>query len=273
MNMPAPPPPTQGRPESTQLRHSIREEPEEDDDDLYSDVMTSGDVTTSTTTTGDDDDPYSYAQVEMRRKKLKFVTQSAVDYDAGASDDAYTEVGADYSSVHERASNTSSNVTASPYGARPPSAAKSASAGGNMQQQQQQQRADSSHLPEYSKVIPKAERMARATSAREKSTPGRERDDDYVYLRDATSNKHTPLFSTKSMLEFATIPSLRHPRVEYTDRSHFDDIRLFLSRNRGMDEIFRDPPKAELSGNSINKLTNFLSHIAEPEPEIYSTHL
>ena len=130
---------------------------------------------------------------------------------------------------------------------------------------------DSSHLPEYSQVLPKAERAVkqRATSVRGQTTPGRESDDDYVQLRDV--GRHPALHGTKSMLEFPVIPRLVHPRREYTERSHFDDIRLFLSRNRGMDEIFRDPPKVELSGNSIGKLCDFLA--TQDDPVIYTTHL
>ena len=136
--------------------------------------------------------------------------------------------------------------------------------------------ASSKTVTEYSTAIPKHERPQRSVSvfAEPSATPV---EDEYVTLRESAKRHNASLFSNKSMLEFCSVPPLAHARVEYTERSHFDDIRLFLSHNRKHNEVFREVPGQNLNGGAINKLTAFLADLdskkVEADPATNTAHI
>ena len=272
-NSPAPPPTLPQhphRPPSTAITDSIREETE---DDLYADIQTTEAATGVIDRSGEpvsESGDYTYA-VDMRKKQWKFMKQRSVNEDEDAFDDPYAEVNYD-SVIDEDGANSGVDTRE----VNKDILRKKASV---PQNDGQAFAMDESKMPEYSKPIPKAQRKPKASSVIENQTPNQNLDDDYVRIRDVNSNeKHSTAYKTRSLLNFPEIKPLAHPRMEYTDRSHFDDIRLFLSKNRGVNEVFRDPPSKDLGGNAIDVLTSFLSSIgtdsSQPEKEIVeSTHL
>ena len=129
---------------------------------------------------------------------------------------------------------------------------------------------DRSSEVDYAKALPKHERQQQQRSASVLVEPivtqTRAADDsdyDYVTLRETAKRQNAALFANKSMLEFPSVAPLAHARVEYTERSHFDDIRLFLSRNRKHNEVFREVPGKNLGGSAINQLTEFLADLGQ----------
>ncbi len=60
-------------------------------------------------------------------------------------------------------------------------------------------------------------------------------------------------------IDVKRVPSLPHQRRELTWTSAFDQIRVFLAKNRLPNELFSAPKKEELGGQAVRKLREYLA--------------